>query len=155
AVAQNDQQFVAVQRFGIEQRRFVGEVDRDAELLGDGPGETSSDVVGVVIAIADQSERSGFLGAAGDPRQKGRSGHGRQSRAPRRMREDFHFASGDTVYYAGTSLAMGNSGAEFRRVRARWSNGYCGRGRVAFWNGSSLGSQRSNRRKVWIPTLTC
>src|SRR5260370_601722 len=57
AVAEDDQQLVAVERFRIQHFHFVAEVDRDTELPVDGAAQTGADVVAVVIAIADEGER--------------------------------------------------------------------------------------------------
>ena len=108
-VAQNDQEFVTIQGFRVEQGRLVGEVYTDIELSGDGPRETDPDVVGVVIAIADEGEGGSFLCRTAGTYRDGGSGHGCQSRTPRGVGQILHIdlQVREPVYYSPPGRGIG------------------------------------------------
>ena len=60
SVAKNNEQLVAVERLGVQHRGFVAEVHRDTHLLLDGTSQADADVIGVMVAVADQCERGCF-----------------------------------------------------------------------------------------------
>src|SRR4029077_18839955 len=52
-IAQDDEQLVTIQRLRVQHSYFIAEIDRNAELPVDGPAQAGSDVVAIVIAVAN------------------------------------------------------------------------------------------------------
>ena len=67
-VTKDDEEPVARERLGVQHPGFVAEVDGDAHLLLYRASEPDPNVIGVVIAVADEAERCGFLRRAGQRR---------------------------------------------------------------------------------------
>src|SRR5262249_40865235 len=64
AVAENDQQLVASQRFRVEHGGLVAEVDRHSQIFRDVAAQAGPDIVRVVVAVADEGVGGGLVGGA-------------------------------------------------------------------------------------------
>jgi hypothetical protein len=58
AIAEHDEDLVMAQTVIIEQLFFIGEVDGQAGVLGQGAGQGRADVVGIVRLVATEREGS-------------------------------------------------------------------------------------------------
>src|SRR5262249_32775236 len=80
AVAQDDQKLVPIEGFGVEHLDFVAEVDGESGIGAQRFAQAGADVIAIVIAVADERERGGFVPSeqprAQNERRQGTGGNG-------------------------------------------------------------------------------
>ena len=61
AVAEDDQQLVALETFGVQPFHLIAEVDRQARVLGQCLSQGDADVIAVMVAVSNEGETDIFI----------------------------------------------------------------------------------------------